>query len=87
MRAEEGEKKAAAPTKPAIGPKRGSMVRRAVAWLALPAVVRSCSVCLMEFIQACYLTGQESSGLVHAAGQDTAPGVLLVQRCWQGCVC
>lgn len=38
VRAEEGEKKAAAPTKPAIGPKRGSMVRRAVAWLALPVV-------------------------------------------------
>ena len=63
MRAEEGEKKAAAPTKPAIGPKRGSMVRRAVAWLVLPAVVRSCSVCLTDCMQACYLIGRKQAGM------------------------
>ena len=32
MRAEEGESKAAAPSKPQIGPKRGSLVSLMTAW-------------------------------------------------------
>ena len=32
MRAEEGESKAAAPSKPQIGPKRGSLVSLTTAW-------------------------------------------------------
>ena len=32
MRAEEGESKAAAPSKPQIGPKRGSLVSFMTAW-------------------------------------------------------